>query len=138
MLHIRALFLPGTTYVCSCVNRFPFIVRIPFFGPDSNSIWRKILGAGHIGLMILCPPDLIQIKAQKRSEGLASQHWCEREDFMAEQPKSEHAAVPLERIPFMQRLLDNPFLLLFIGVVVPTVIYVLWGVMEISQIPLAK
>lgn len=48
------------------------------------------------------------------------------------------AAVPLERIPFMQRVLDNPFLLLFIGVVVPTVIYILWGVMEITQIPLAK
>jgi hypothetical protein len=57
---------------------------------------------------------------------------------MAEQPKPESAAVPLERIPFMQRLLDNPFLLLFIGVVVPTVIYILWGVMEIIQIPLAK
>ena len=57
---------------------------------------------------------------------------------MAEQPKPESAEVPLERIPFMQRLLDNPFLLLFIGVVVPTVIYILWGVMEITQIPLAK
>ena len=48
------------------------------------------------------------------------------------------AALPLERIPFMQRVLDNPFILLFIGVVVPTVIYILWGVMEITQIPLAK
>ncbi|MBZ0259381.1 MAG: hypothetical protein K8F90_02115 [Hyphomicrobiales bacterium] len=57
---------------------------------------------------------------------------------MAEKPKLESAAAPLERIPFMQRLLDNPFLLLFIGVVVPTVIYILWGVMEITQIPLAK
>ena len=57
---------------------------------------------------------------------------------MAEKPKPQSAAAPLERIPFMQRLLDNPFLLLFIGVVVPTVIYILWGVMEITQIPLAK
>ena len=57
---------------------------------------------------------------------------------MAEKPKPESAAAPLERIPFMQRLLDNPFLLLFIGVVVPTVVYILWGVMEITQIPLAK
>ena len=40
------------------------------------------------------------------------------------------------RIPFMQRVLDNPFLLLFIGVVVPTVIYIMWGVMELVQIPL--
>ncbi|MCK6450076.1 MAG: hypothetical protein L6R19_04315 [Alphaproteobacteria bacterium] len=46
-------------------------------------------------------------------------------------------AVP-DRIPFMQRLLDNPFLLLFIGVTVPTVFYILWGVMELTQIPIAK
>ena len=43
-----------------------------------------------------------------------------------------------ERIPFMQRLLDNPFLLLFLGVVVPTVFYIIWGVMEIVQIPIAQ
>ena len=42
-----------------------------------------------------------------------------------------------ERIPVMQRILDNPFLLLFIGVVVPTVFYVIWGIMEIIAIPLA-
>lgn len=43
-----------------------------------------------------------------------------------------------ERIPFMQRVLDNPFLLLFLGITVPTVFYLLWGLMEISQIPIAK
>ena len=42
-----------------------------------------------------------------------------------------------ERIPVMQRILDNPFLLLFIGVVVPTVFYIVWGVMEIVTIPVA-
>jgi len=42
-----------------------------------------------------------------------------------------------EQIPFMQRLLDNPFLLLFLGVVVPTVFYIVWGIIEITQIPLA-
>jgi hypothetical protein len=36
----------------------------------------------------------------------------------------------------MQRVLDNPFLLLFIGVVFPTVIYIMWGIMELVQIPL--
>ena len=40
-------------------------------------------------------------------------------------------------IPFMQRLLDNPFLLLFLGVAVPTVFYIIWCVMEIIQIPIA-
>jgi len=43
-----------------------------------------------------------------------------------------------ERMPMMQRILDNPFLLLFLGVTVPTVLYILWGVMEVASIPLAK
>jgi hypothetical protein len=42
-----------------------------------------------------------------------------------------------ERVPFMQRVLDNPFLLLFLGVVVPTVLYIIWGIMELTQIPVA-
>jgi hypothetical protein len=42
-----------------------------------------------------------------------------------------------ERIPFFQRMLDNPFLLLFIGVVMPTVFYIMWGIMEIATIPVA-
>jgi hypothetical protein len=40
-----------------------------------------------------------------------------------------------ERIPAMQHLLDNHFLLLFLGVAIPTVIYILWGVMEIVTLP---
>jgi hypothetical protein len=43
-----------------------------------------------------------------------------------------------ERIPVMQRILDNPFLLLFLGVTIPTVLYILWGVMEVASVPLAK
>lgn len=43
-----------------------------------------------------------------------------------------------EPIPVMQQLLDNPFLLLFIGVAMPTVLYIIWGVMEIAGIPIAK
>jgi hypothetical protein len=42
------------------------------------------------------------------------------------------------RVPMMQRILDNPFLLLFLGVTIPTVLYILWGVMEVASIPLAK
>ncbi|HRQ64571.1 MAG TPA: hypothetical protein PKZ76_06895 [Xanthomonadaceae bacterium] len=42
-----------------------------------------------------------------------------------------------EPIPAMQRVLDNPFLLLFLGVTIPTVFYILWGVMEIVSIPLS-
>lgn len=43
-----------------------------------------------------------------------------------------------EPIPFMQRLLDNPFILLILGIAIPTVLYIVWGVMEVIQIPLAK
>ena len=42
------------------------------------------------------------------------------------------------RVPVMQRILENPFLLLFIGVVVPAVFYIIWGVMEIVTIPVAR
>ena len=42
-----------------------------------------------------------------------------------------------ERIPGMQSLLDNPFLLLFIGVAMPAVFYLIWGIMEIVTIPVA-
>jgi len=41
-------------------------------------------------------------------------------------------------VPFMQRLLDNPFLLLFLGVTVPAVFYVFWGIMEVISIPVAN
>ena len=44
---------------------------------------------------------------------------------------------PGERIPFMQRVLDNHFLLLFLGVAIPTILYLVWGIMELVQIPLA-
>ena len=43
-----------------------------------------------------------------------------------------------EPVPVMQQLLDNPFLLLFIGIAVPTVLYTIWGVMEIVSLPIAK
>jgi len=43
-----------------------------------------------------------------------------------------------ESIPFMQQLLDNPFILLFLGVAIPTVLYIVWGVIEVAMIPIAK
>ncbi len=43
-----------------------------------------------------------------------------------------------EPVPWMQQLLDNPFLLLFLGVMIPMVVYTLWGVIDILTIPLAK
>ena len=43
-----------------------------------------------------------------------------------------------EPVPMMQRVLDNPFLLLLLGILVPAVFYIIWGVMEITQIPIAE
>lgn len=45
------------------------------------------------------------------------------------------SAAPPERIPAMQQILDNPFLLLFLGVAIPTVLYIVWGVMEVASVP---
>jgi hypothetical protein len=50
----------------------------------------------------------------------------------------EHHDDDNEKVPMIQQLLDNPFLLLFIGVMVPMIVYSLWGVIDILTIPLAK
>jgi hypothetical protein len=55
---------------------------------------------------------------------------------MVDTSESGPAPAP-ERVPFMQRVLDNPFLLLFLGITVPTVLYIVWGIMELVQIPVA-
>lgn len=47
------------------------------------------------------------------------------------------ATAPIVRVPVMQQILDNPFLLLFIGITIPAVLYIVWGVMEIASIPVA-
>lgn len=41
-------------------------------------------------------------------------------------------------VPIMQRILDNPFILLFIGILIPTMTYIVWGVMELISIPIAN
>jgi len=51
----------------------------------------------------------------------------------AQSPETEDQ----EQIPAMQRVLDNPFLLLVLGVAVPAVFYIIWGIIEITQIPIA-
>ena len=57
---------------------------------------------------------------------------------MSNQDNASQANGEEEHIPFMQRVLDNHFLLLFIGVVMPTVFYIVWGVMEIATIPVGS
>jgi hypothetical protein len=55
-----------------------------------------------------------------------------------ETEKGTGGAAPPEDVPFMQRLLDNPFLLLALGIAVPAILYLVWGVMEVISIPLAS
>jgi hypothetical protein len=57
---------------------------------------------------------------------------------MADEKQPQNAAGAPPRIPVMQRVLDNPFLLLFFGVAIPAVVYLMWGLMEIAQMPIAK
>jgi hypothetical protein len=54
------------------------------------------------------------------------------------EPLSAASTEKIERVPIMQRILDNPFLLLFLGVTLPTVLYIIGGVMKIVSVPLAK
>lgn len=54
----------------------------------------------------------------------------ERREAMADQSQ--------EPVPFMQQVLDNPILLLIIGVVFPTVVYTVWGVVETLAIPMGQ
>jgi len=61
---------------------------------------------------------------------------------MAEEENStsalQHTTPDDEPVPLMQQLLDNPFLLLALGLAVPTIFYILWGIIEITQIPIAE
>jgi hypothetical protein len=43
-----------------------------------------------------------------------------------------------KNIPFMQRVIDNPFLLLFIGITIPTLTYIVWGIMELVSLPVSQ
>lgn len=60
------------------------------------------------------------------------------EESLTQSQETRPAPEEALRAPFMQRVLDNPFLLLFLGVVIPTVVYILWGVMEIANLPLIE
>ncbi|MCB1668140.1 MAG: hypothetical protein R3E73_10275 [Porticoccaceae bacterium] len=41
-------------------------------------------------------------------------------------------------IPLMQKVLDNPFILLFIGIAIPTLTYIVWGIMELISLPISQ
>lgn len=54
---------------------------------------------------------------------------------MSDQIPSDDETAP---VPGMQKLMDNPFVLLILGVFIPMIVYVGWGVLEILMIPVAK
>ena len=53
---------------------------------------------------------------------------------MSDQPAAEDKA--RRRIPWQQVLMDDVFLLLFIGLVVPTLFYIVWGLITLASVPL--
>ena len=57
---------------------------------------------------------------------------------MADESRKDEAAAETPRIPVMQQVLDNPFLLLLLGIAIPTVLYLMWGVMEVASIPVGE
>lgn len=46
-----------------------------------------------------------------------------------------HDDRPDDQEPWQQRVLDNLWLLLALGIIIPAVIYFLWGLWELSQVP---
>jgi hypothetical protein len=69
-------------------------------------------------------------------------HSCEESIYFANQIEQHEGKMMSDQdqgddgqVPMMQKLLDNPFLLLFIGVASPAVLYLGWGIMEIVMIP---
>lgn len=49
------------------------------------------------------------------------------------QEKEEAAQEP---IPFWQAVIDDTSLLIVIGLVVPTILYTIWGIMELVSVPI--
>ena len=58
----------------------------------------------------------------------------ERESYMDKKVSGTGQSV---RVSIRQRILDNPFVLLSMGVVFPAVFYIIWGIMELVSIPIA-
>ena len=40
-----------------------------------------------------------------------------------------------EQIPYWQVVLDEPFLLLTLGLGIPLILYLIWGVLELTIVP---
>ena len=53
-----------------------------------------------------------------------------------EHTPEEHVSGPSQgEVPWPQRALDNLWLLLALSVLIPTVLYLVWGLWEIAELP---
>ena len=90
---------------------------------------------------ILCPKLNLFVKPFSRvhrcRSGSAPRAYAIN-NTITEEAKRMNSQSDEEPIPLMQKFLDNPFLLLFFGVMVPMLVFTLWGVIEILTVPLAK
>ncbi|WP_130471178.1 hypothetical protein [Candidatus Magnetaquicoccus inordinatus] len=59
-------------------------------------------------------------------------------NFLSKRERNNMEISRNEPVPGMQKLLDNPFALLALGVGMPTVLYLFWGLIELINIPVAK
>ena len=84
------------------------------------------------------PKNLIDIKLVMVSQRTFLRHDTQKEREMTTDSSIAEPGTPDEPVPMMQKLLDNPFLLLFLGVMIPMVVYTVWGVFDILTVPLAK
>jgi hypothetical protein len=43
-------------------------------------------------------------------------------------------AIPKERVPWQQVLMDDVFLLLGLGLAIPILLYIMWGLMDLASV----
>ncbi len=54
---------------------------------------------------------------------------------MTEESKPPDGAQSKDKVPWQQAMLDDVFMLLMAGLVVPTLFYIVWGLMELANVP---
>jgi hypothetical protein len=84
------------------------------------------------------PQDCRRVSIDRITACCRTRGACRRTTVEETELNAPDANASNEPVPWMQQLLDNPFLLLFIGVLVPMLVYTLWGVIDILTIPMAK
>lgn len=73
-----------------------------------------------------------------RNVWLADCALTDGDTFIMSTPEHNFLNDPNEPIPWMQQLLDSPFILLVLGVMIPMIVYNLWGVIEILLLPVTQ